>query len=221
MTERRRDLAVAEATGIEGQRRELARYDARIMYLGFASTATWVTASLWVGGWLYDLLVAKGLGGGTAFLLATVASVGVFRFLVLRVYGRIRERWRRRRAAAFDRARLPPAAAHLSPALAKIVIDLRALRTVILAPDEPASAVIDRLRAWILAVDRLEADDRERVRDRGLDLSPLLPLLRLSRMSGEARAVWADRAYRRLQAAVPVLDHFEEQLTRMRDDAYR
>ena len=217
-----RELAVGPGVAIDVQRRALARYDARIMYLGFASTVTWVAASLYTGGWLYDVLAAAGISGGLSFVVAAVGAVTVCRFVVLRVYDRIRDGLRRHRAAAFDRARVD-ADAHLSPGLTRIVAGLRALRTAILAPapDEPSQAVIDRLRAWMLAVNRLEGDDRERVQERGLDVAPLLPLVRLAPMSGEPRAVWADRAYRRLQAAVPVLDHFEQQLTRMRDDAYR
>lgn len=65
----------------------------------------------------------------------------------------------------------------------------------------------------------LEPSHAERLR--GLDLGPLRPLSRLAREQGELVDLWNERAYRRLQAAVPVLMHAERQITSLREDVYR
>lgn len=203
-------------------REQVARYDEELMHLGGVATITWVAAGLFTVGWCFELLVAIGLPAAIALPLAPLLSLSGARVVVLRGYRWARARLRQRRLQAWMAA-LPISRPidHLSPSLRRLVRDLRRVRSAIQLPNERPERTILRLRGWLHDVAALEGADADRLRDRGLDPSQLRPLTLLSRLPSEPHEVWNDRSYRRLQAAVPVLTHIEDQLCRVRDFAYR
>ena len=207
---------------VERHRLALARYDRNMMRLGFAATATWTHGGLALAIWACVKLAHAGFSNPLVYVAAVLVAFSACRLLVLQAHGWIRDRLRRRHAARM-RALAPVTAelAHLSEGLTTVLRELQELRAAIQVPTDPPAVVIGQLRAWVERIAGLEGEDRERLRERGLDTHPLHPLLGLAPMPGELRVVWADRSYRRLQAAIPVLDHFEHQLARRRVDAYR
>lgn len=200
-------------------RANVARYERNMMRLGALTSAGWiVTGAAFVGPWALELGASLGLSTLGCWVLAGAGVLGA-RELALVVYRRLREIQRRRWLGASDAPLAPEELEHLPPPLAALVLEARRLRAEIQSHADDPTALIDGLAAWLVHAAALEPSHAERLR--GLDLGPLRPLGRLAREQGELIDLWNERAYRRLQAAVPVLLHAERQITSLRDDVYR
>jgi hypothetical protein len=187
--------------------RELAvRYENSIMRLGFLTTTVWVTVGLGVFLFVMRLAFHAGLSGWVGLLGGAVAVAGV-RQLTVQLYRQVRDRLRRRRLEALAASAGIDDLGHLTAAWRGLVMDLRSLVQQIHAVDENPGATIDTLGRWLVRLGALEHSDRQRVVELGLDASPLHPLASLRREQGELTDFWNERAYRRLQQALPVLGH--------------
>lgn len=200
-------------------RANVARYERNMMRLGALTSAVWIVAGMaFVVPWALALGTSLGLSTLGSWVIAG-AGVLATRELALVVYRRLRDIQRRRWLAGAEVPLAPEELEHLPPPLAALVLEARRLRAEIQSHADDPSALIDGLAAWLLRASMLEPSHAERLR--GLDLGPLRPLSRLAREQGELVDLWNERAYRRLQAAVPVLMHAERQITSLREDVYR
>lgn len=200
-------------------RANVARYERNMMRLGALTSAAWiVTGIAFVVPWAHALGASLGLSTLGIWVIAGAGVLG-FRELALVVYRWLRDIQRRRWLGGSEVALAPEELEHLPPPLAALVLEARRLRTEIQSHARDADELVDGLAAWLVHAGALEPSHAERLR--GLDLGPLRSLGRLVREQGELLDLWNERAYRRLQAAVPVLMHAERQITSLRDDVYR
>jgi hypothetical protein len=210
----RRALRLAERS-----RANVARYERNMMRLGALATATWtVTGAAFVVPWALALGQSLGVSTLGCWVLAATGVFGC-RELTLLGYRQLRNVQRKRWLGATDAAPAPEELDHLPPPLLALVVEARRIRAGIQSHVHGPGELVDALLAWVGQVGALEPRHAERLR--GLDLGALRPLTRLRREQGELADIWDERAYRRLQAAVPVLNHAERQITSLRDDVYR
>ncbi|MEX1361830.1 MAG: hypothetical protein AB1Z98_01810 [Nannocystaceae bacterium] len=211
--------ASAPAT-LEHSRALASRYETSVMRLGCLTTAVWCTLGWFVFFRLLELASAAGLHWTLGWLVGGVGVLGC-RELTLAGYRRVRDRLRRRRLAQLSTGAKAGDLGHLPTPVAALVTELRQLVPMLQAPPGAAEVAIESLRRWLEQLDGLEPRHQVRMSERGLDASILRAIAELRRQPGELTDIWNERAYRRLQAAVPVLLHFERQLASHRDDAYR
>lgn len=206
---------------VDRTRAMAARYERNIMRLGCVTTFTWIVAAVGlVMPWAFELAGMLGLGALGSWLLAGLGALGC-RELVLVGFRRLRDVQRRRWLVRPDALPAAPELGHLPPPLAALVGTLHELRTDVQTHAADPDVALAAVRAWLGQVAALEPEHQRRLRELGLDLSPLVVLTRLRREQGEMVDLWNERAHRRLRAAVPILMHFERQLTSLRDDVYR